>query len=121
MKNTRANISLFELSKITQQKNKLLHALDSNNSENNTSTVGEKDKGKTTMSSLSQNKSNVNATLIGEKSSSHTPPFLLTFEIYNINVHNFLVDSGASSNVMPYFVCKKLNVEPKKPLPKLSN
>jgi ribonuclease HI len=27
-------------------------------------------------------------------------------------VHNCLVDSGASSNVMPYSVCKKLNAEP---------
>ena len=39
-------------------------------------------------------------------------PFLLTFEIFNRNVHNCLVDYGASSNVMPYSVCKKLNEEP---------
>jgi hypothetical protein len=50
--------------------------------------------------------------LIGRKSRSQTPPFLLTFEIFNINVHNCLVDSGASSNVMSYSVCKKLNVQP---------
>ena len=50
--------------------------------------------------------------LIGRKSRSQTPDFLLTFEIFNRNVHNCLVDSGASSNVMPYSVCKKLNAEP---------
>jgi len=38
-----------------------------------------------------------------------TPPFLLTFEIYNMNVHNCMIDSGASSNVMPLAVCKKIN------------
>jgi hypothetical protein len=46
---------------------------------------------------------------MGKKSKSQTPPFLLTFEIFNHNVHNYLVDFGASSNVMPYAVCKKLN------------
>ena len=51
--------------------------------------------------------------LIGKKSRSQTPPFLLTFEIFNRNVHNCLVDSGDSSNVMPYSVCKKLNAQPK--------
>jgi ribonuclease HI len=39
------------------------------------------------------------------------PPFLLTFEIFNINVHNCMVDSGASSNVMPWSVCQKINAE----------
>jgi hypothetical protein len=33
------------------------------------------------------------------------PPFLLTFEIFNRNMHNCMVDSGASSNVMPWSVC----------------
>ena len=50
--------------------------------------------------------------LIGRKSRSQTLPFLLTFEIFKRNVHNCLVDSGASSNVMPYSVCKNLNAEP---------
>jgi ribonuclease HI len=44
----------------------------------------------------------------------NVPPFLLTFEIFNRNVHNCMVDSGASSNVMPWSVCQKINakVEP---------
>ena len=37
------------------------------------------------------------------------PPFLVTLEILNHNVHNCLVDSGSSTNVMPLIVCKKLN------------
>jgi len=41
-----------------------------------------------------------------------TPPFLPTLDIFNQNVHNFLVDSGASSNVMPYSIRKKLNDVP---------
>jgi hypothetical protein len=41
----------------------------------------------------------------------NVPPFLLTFEIFNRNVHNCLVDLGMSSNVMPWFVCQKINAE----------
>jgi hypothetical protein len=41
----------------------------------------------------------------------NVPPFLLTFEIFNKNVHNCMVDSGASSNVMPWSVCQKINAE----------
>jgi ribonuclease HI len=41
----------------------------------------------------------------------NVPPFLLTFEIFNTNVHNCMVDSGASSNVMPWSVCQKINAE----------
>ena len=36
-------------------------------------------------------------------------PFLLTFEIFNRNVHNCMIDSGASSNVMPVSICRKFN------------
>ena len=54
----------------------------------------------------------VDGALIEIQSWSQTPPFLLTFDIFNRNVHNFLVDLGASLNVIPYSICKKLNVEP---------
>ena len=37
------------------------------------------------------------------------PPFFLTFDIFNRNVHNCMIDSGTSSNVMSLPVCKKLN------------
>ena len=49
---------------------------------------------------------------VGGKARFKTPPFLLTFEILNHNVHNFLVDSGLAVNVMPLSVCKKINGQP---------
>jgi len=33
----------------------------------------------------------------------------VTFEIFNYNVHNCLVDFGASVNVIPLSVAKKIN------------
>ena len=48
----------------------------------------------------------------GGKSKSQTKPFLLTFEIFNLNVHNCLVDSGSSSNAMLFSVCKNINGKP---------
>jgi hypothetical protein len=41
----------------------------------------------------------------------NVPPFLLTFEIFNRNVHNRMVDSGASSNMIPWSFCQKINAE----------
>ena len=51
--------------------------------------------------------------LIGRKYRSQTPHFLLTFEIFNRNVHSCLVDSRDSLNVMPYSICKKINAQQK--------
>lgn len=75
----------------------------------NTSNVERKER-----TSMEEKKPNprVDGILIGRKSRSQTLPFLLTFEIFNRNVHNCLVDSRASSNVMPYSICKNLNEEP---------
>lgn len=39
------------------------------------------------------------------------PPFLLTFEIFNFNTHNCLVDFGVSMNIMPLFVANKINLK----------
>ena len=50
---------------------------------------------------------------LGGKSKYKTPTFLLTFDIFNYNVHNYLVDSRASVNFMPLSVCKKINGQPK--------
>ena len=49
-----------------------------------------------------------------KKGKPFVPPFLLTFEVFNINLHNCLVESGASSNFMPLSICKKLNTFPLK-------
>ena len=37
------------------------------------------------------------------------PLFLLTFEIFNRNVHNCIIDSRESSNFMHVSICRKLN------------
>lgn len=50
--------------------------------------------------------------LIAKKYRLQTLPFILTFKIFDCNVDNCLVNSGASSNVMPYSVCNKLNAKP---------
>ena len=52
--------------------------------------------------------------LIRGRSRSHTLPILLTYEIFNKNLHNCLVDSRASSNILPKLICGKLNVQPQK-------
>jgi hypothetical protein len=61
-----------------------------------TSTVGSTsnsdNKEKTTEEGVRKPNPRVDGTLIGKRSRSQTPPFLLTFEIFNRNVHNYLVD-----------------------------
>jgi hypothetical protein len=52
----------------------------------------------------------INTTNIGAFSKSQVPPFLLTYEIFNFNVHNCLADSGASSNIIPFSICQKINI-----------
>jgi hypothetical protein len=56
-----------------------------------------------------RNKPNVNAFSEDKKGKTFVPLFLLTFEVFNKNLHNFLVDSGASYNVIPLYICKKIN------------
>jgi hypothetical protein len=50
-----------------------------------------------------------NASLTGHRSRSTNLPFLITFEMFNRNFHNYMVDSRAPSNVMPLKVHEKLN------------
>jgi hypothetical protein len=49
-----------------------------------------------------------------KKGKPFVTPFLLTFEVFNRNLQNCLVDSRASSNVMPLSISKKLNTVPLK-------
>ena len=46
--------------------------------------------------------------------SKGVPPFFITFDIFNRNVHNCMIASGESSNVMPIYAFRKLsaNLEP---------
>ena len=85
--------------KVPHQKERLLKALEA--SDKKLSTVNQP-----------QEEEEIKETNNGGKSKSKQPPFLLTFEIFNHNVHNCLVDSGAFVNVMPISVCKKINGQP---------
>ena len=40
------------------------------------------------------------------------PPFFLSIRIYGKNLHNFLIDSGASCNIMPLLIAQRLGVNP---------
>jgi hypothetical protein len=44
------------------------------------------------------------------KEKGDSPPFLLIVRITGKNLHNCLVDSRASGNVIPYSVCQKLGL-----------
>ena len=59
-----------------------------------------------------QYKKDISEASIGGKSKSKILPFLLSFDIFNHNVHKFLVDSGAAANFMPLSVCKRINGKP---------
>ena len=58
-----------------------------------TNNLNFEDKERTTMEEKKPNP-RVDGIFIGRKSRSPTPPFLLTFEIFNRNVHNCLVAPG---------------------------
>ena len=87
IKKVKANISLFEMCKVPQQKEKLWRALEAS------------EEGFPTGNQPREEK--IGEESVGIKYKSKNPLFLLTFEIFNHNVHNFLVDLGALVNVMP--------------------
>jgi hypothetical protein len=117
MNNTKSKISLFELIKIPQiQENFIKNMQGKISICTKKINVGMK-KGMTkTISSSNNTPSKIqvamNASLTRQRSISTTPPFLVTFEIFNRNVHNCMVDSGDPYNVMPLNVCEKFNVKP---------
>ena len=93
LKRTMANISLFELLEIPSMGESLPKSMVLNKSKedqnNNLETYSKPDSQKP----------------CGKK----TPAFLLTFEIFNRNVHNCMVDSGTSSNAMTLYACRNIN------------
>lgn len=111
LKRTRASISLFKLAKIAQFQNEIVNSLPG--------------KGpnlpQQPITSINTQDSSVDGSTIGQRSRLVTPPFLLTFKIFNNNVHNYMVDSRASSNVIPFSVCQKLNIDPKKEIYRMCN
>lgn len=116
MKKTRANITFYELSKLKHQQKLLLKELHAVPIAPFPTVVISQASHEmrrppnTLINKVDQN----DITLIGGRSRSHTPPFLLTYQIFNKNLHNCLVDSGASSNILPKSICAKLNVQPQK-------
>jgi hypothetical protein len=60
------------------------------------------------------NKPTMNTCFEYKKGRPFVPHFLLTFEVFKRKLHNCLVYLGASSNFMPLFICKKLNIVPLK-------
>lgn len=50
-------------------------------------------------------------TLRMEEANFVCPPFLISFEIFNCNVHNCMVDSGTTANVMPLSIAKNINAQ----------
>ena len=97
IKKDKVNISLFEMCNLPQQKEKLLKSPETPNEEPPNENQPEEEIGEASL---------------GGKSKYKTPAFILTFDIFNYNVHNYLVDSGASINVMPLSVCKQINGQP---------
>jgi hypothetical protein len=138
LKKLRENISIFELLKFPLILQKMLRSIADNNKKNDPlrkkSTENDVNKTKDVVGKKSpedQNKKDTSEKTVGnlDKIISGTtvknqqisapsprknvPPFLLTFKIFNRNVHNCMVDSGASSNVMPLSVCQNINAEVK--------
>lgn len=104
MKKTKVNINLFKLAKIQSQWDILFFALGLTTMDSAASTS----KGENTpLRSLST----VFNALWMEETSSVCPPFLLSFEIFNCNVHNCLVDFSTAYNVMPLSIAKKVNAQ----------
>lgn len=104
MKKTWANISLFKLAKIHSQRDILLRALGQTTTDSATPTS----KGASTPL---ESMSTVLNTLQMEEENSCFPPSLLSFEVFNYNVHNCLVDFGTTGNIMPLSIARKINAQ----------
>jgi hypothetical protein len=104
LKKLKENISVMDMCRIPQQKDFMLQALKS--VENPTIRI---DQGENLNPTYIRNKPTLNTCFEDKKGKPFFPLFLLTFEVFNRNLHNCLVDSGASSNVMSLSIYKKLN------------
>jgi len=109
LKKLKANISVKDICRIPQQKYFLLQAL---KSVENHMTSNDQRRNITFTDLV--NKPTMNTCSEDKKGKPFVPPFLLTFEVFDRNLHNCLVDLGTSSNVMPLSIWKKLNVVPLK-------
>jgi hypothetical protein len=126
LKKLRANIYVYELLKFSFLLQKMLQNIAENNKNNNPNsnkvvennpktpqkasakmTSEPHDKRDLPVKSVTNVDKLVSGAAIKKQQTStvntrrNVPPFLLTFEFFNRNVHNYMVDSGSSSNVMP--------------------
>ena len=116
MKKTRSNITFYELSKLKHHEKVLLkelHVVPVSPLPTAIISQASHEMGRPPNNVINKVDPN-DIALIGGRLRSHTPPFLLTYEVFNKNLHNCLVDSGASSNILPKSICEKLNVQPQK-------
>jgi hypothetical protein len=109
LKKLKENISLMYMCRIHQQKGFLLQALKSVEIPTISTHQGEN-----ITPTDPRNKPTMNACSKVNKGKPFVPSFLLKFEVFSRNLHNCLVDLGASSNVMSLSICKKLNIVPLK-------
>ena len=116
MKKARANITFYELSKLKHQQKVLLkelHVVPEKPLPDPIISQASNEMGRPPTNTISKVDLE-NIALIGGRSRSHTPPFIFTYEVFNKNLHNCLVDFGASSNILPKSICAKLNIQPQK-------
>jgi ribonuclease HI len=99
----------MDMCRIPKKKDFLLQALKSVETP-----ITSTDQGENPAPTDLKNKTNMNTFYVAKKGKPFVPPFFLRFEFFKKNLHNCLVDSGASSNVMPLSICKKLNAVPLK-------
>lgn len=93
MKKIRANIMLHELSKLKKQHKILFRELSAvPTSPLPVVFVSQATKGMGKPPTPSNKVNPTNAILISDRSLSHTPTFLLTYKIFNRNLHNCLID-----------------------------
>jgi hypothetical protein len=136
LKKLRENIFVFELLKFPLILQKMLQSIAKNSKKSDVSNKKSVEIDSNTTKNFPTKKTsepqdkrdlaektvaNVNETILGTtmknqqnsyvSTRKNIPPFLLTFEIFNRNVHICMVDSGTSSNVMPLSICQTINAK----------
>ena len=100
-----ANMSMLEmLQNYPYQQETLMKTLDHTKEPHNMSTIPQK------MVSQQDNALEAMPTMF--KDNVEVPLFLLIIRIYGKNLHNYLIDLGASCNVMPLSIMQRLAVTP---------
>ena len=105
LKRTKANMSMFDmLQNCPQQWEALMKTLDHTKGSHNTNTAPRK------IVSQQVNTTEAMPTMFKDK--VEVPPFFLSIRIYRKNLHNCLIDLGASCNIMPLSIAQRLGVSP---------